>query len=266
MKHLPWEGKMEPFQLCGNIYFVGTRFASSHIIKTSEGLILLDSGYQESLYQVVDSMHRCGLDPMDIRYIIHSHGHVDHTGATRTLVEMTGAKTFIGAKDACMVQGEDHFLSWRSELGVAFYPFQVDQLLYDGDRIELGDVVIDCVETPGHTPGVISFFWDVAFEGKILRAGTMGGAGKNTLTGSYIKQHALEKEDWRGAYRRSLERCRQEKVDVFIGNHAGQNQTPERYERLAAGQKDAFVDDKAWGAFLDSMERGLTELETTDPL
>ena len=266
MNELPWEGRMEGFQLCGNTYFVGTRYASSHIIRSREGLILLDSGYQETLYQVIHSMHRCGLDPQDIKYIIHSHGHVDHIGATRTLVEMTGAETFIGAKDAPMVLESGHDLNWKKELSVAFYEFQADHLLYDGDRITLGDVVIDCVETPGHTSGVISFFWDIPFEGKVLRAGTLGGAGFNTLSSKYIHAHHLEEEDLRGAFRRSLERCRQEKVDVFIGNHAGQNNTPERYQRLAAGEKDAFVDPAAWGKFLDVMEQKLDLLEENDPL
>lgn len=266
MAVIPWDGIMPGFCLCANTYFTGTKFASSHIIKTSEGLILLDSGYQETLHLVLDSMHRCDLDPRDIRYIIHSHGHVDHTGATRTLVEMTGAETFIGGEDAPMVEEENHPLSWQKELNVAFYPFKVDHVLHDGDRITLGDVTIDCMATPGHTPGVISFFYDMTVDGKKLRAGTLGGAGLNTLQSSYIRKMGLEKEDWRSQMRKSLERCRQEKVDIFIGNHAGQNHTPEKYARLAAGEKDAFIDPSEWETFLDRQAARLMDLEKNDPL
>lgn len=101
----PWKGAMEPFCILGNTWFVGSRPASTHIIDTGEGLIMLDSGYQESLYLVLDSMYRCKLDPSDLRYIIHSHGHIDHAAATRALVELTGAETFIGAGDVPMVNG-----------------------------------------------------------------------------------------------------------------------------------------------------------------
>ena len=68
-----WEGYMEPFQIFGNLYFVGNRFVSSHIIDTGEGLILLDSNYPECLYMVTEGMRKLGLDPSNIKYILHSH-------------------------------------------------------------------------------------------------------------------------------------------------------------------------------------------------
>ena len=87
----PWKGAFPPFRIFGNLYFVGTEPASTHIVDTGEGLIMFDSGYQHSLYLVIDGMHRLGLDPHDLKYIIHTHGHIDHLGATRALVELTGS-------------------------------------------------------------------------------------------------------------------------------------------------------------------------------
>ncbi|MBO5822961.1 MAG: MBL fold metallo-hydrolase [Lentisphaeria bacterium] len=267
MMELPWLRTMEPFNLFGNTWFVGSRPASTHIIDTGDGLILLDSGYQERLYLVINSIWKCGFSPYDIKYIIHSHGHIDHAAATKALVELTGAKTFIGADDCGMVNGSDPKLTWACEFNT-MQPaaFEPDVLLKDGDKITLGNVEIDCVHTPGHTRGTISFFWNMEVDGKIYRAGTMGGAGLNTLKSEYIHRLQLESEDWRGAFRNSLARCRQEKVDVFVGNHAGQNQTPERYQRLCEGDKFAFVDPQAWGNFLDKTEAALNTLEIEDPL
>ena len=266
MLESPWLRTMPPFQLFGNTWFVGSRPASSHIIDTGDGLILLDSGYQERLYLVINSIWQCGFSPYDIKYIILSHGHVDHAAATKALVELTGAKTFIGEADLEMVNGSRPILNWAGELGASQPPFEPDHLLKDGDKIKLGNVEIDCIATPGHTPGTFSFFWDIEVDGKIYRAGTMGGAGVNTLSSEYIHKLGLEKENWRGAFRQSIARCRREKVDVFVGNHAGQNQTPERYQRLCAGDKYAFVDPDAWGKFLDSREQALNTLEAEDPL
>ena len=45
----PWEGQIAPFQLAGNIFFVGTHQASSHLIDTGDGLILIDTGYANAL-------------------------------------------------------------------------------------------------------------------------------------------------------------------------------------------------------------------------
>ena len=148
MEH-PWEGAMTPFRILGSTWFVGTAPASTHIIDSGDGLVLLDSGYQESLYLVLDSMHRCGLDPRKLRHIIHSHGHIDHAAATRALVELTGAETWIGAGDRRMVDGTRPELSWAPEYAMAFPPpFTPDHLIHDGDRIEIGDLAIECVETP----------------------------------------------------------------------------------------------------------------------
>ena len=52
----PWEGSFDPFRIFGNLYFVGTPPASVHIVDTGEGLIMLDTGYQQSLYMVIDNI------------------------------------------------------------------------------------------------------------------------------------------------------------------------------------------------------------------
>lgn len=266
MMETPWNGAMTPFNLLGNTWFVGIRQASSHLIDTGEGLILLDTGYQENLYLLLDSIYRCGFSPYDIRYIIHSHGHIDHAAGTRALVELIKAETFIGEGDRDIVNGRRGELTWAAEFGMSFNYFEPDHILHDGDRITLGNVSIDCVATPGHTPGVFSYFWDIEADGRTYRAGTFGGAGLNSLQTDYIRKYDLAKEDWRGAFRQSLLRCRREKVDVFIGNHANQNQTPEKYQQLIAGNKLAFYDPEAWGKFLDGCEAGLNALEAKDPL
>jgi len=267
VRNHPWQGAMKPFQVFGNTWFVGLKQASTHLIDTGDGLILLDSGYQESLYYVLDSIYQCGFSPYDIKYIIHSHGHIDHAAATRALVELTGAETFIGENDREMVNGTRPELTWGPEYNMAFNgTFEPDHLLKDGDKIALGDVVIDCAATPGHTAGTFSFFWDIKDEGKIYRAGTMGGAGINSMASSYLKKYDLPPEQWRGAFGSSIARCRLEKVDVFIGNHAKQNNTPERYEKLIAGDKLAFYDPEAWGDFLDQCQKNLDKLNAEDPL
>lgn len=42
-----WNGYVKPIRIFGNLYFVGTEPASTHTIDTGEGLIMLDSGYQQ---------------------------------------------------------------------------------------------------------------------------------------------------------------------------------------------------------------------------
>lgn len=254
----PWIGYMPPFKIWGNLYFVGTEPASTHIIDTGDGLIMLDSGYQHSLYLVLHNIHTLGLDPMDIKYIVHTHGHIDHCGATRALVEMTGAKTFLGEADRDYVNGKLD-LSWAKEVGLQLETFEPDVLLQDGDVITLGNTEIKAVATPGHTPGAMSYVFDVHCGDRTLTAGLHGGAGTNSMTKEFLDRYGLS-YDCRTDFLTSMNRLKTLHVDIYLGNHAYQNKTAEKYQQLLAGNQDAFVDPTGWGEFADSCKKKLHTL------
>ena len=253
----PWEGYIPPFQLWGNLYFVGTYHASTHIIDTGKGLIMLDSGYQHSLYLVLENMRKLGLDPMDIKYIVHTHGHIDHCGATQALVQMTGAKTFLSEADKDYMNGTVD-LSWATELELDLEEFEADVLVNDGDTITLGNTTLTAVATPGHTPGSMSYLFNVTDGEKTLVAGLHGGAGLNTFSKTFLDKYNLP-YSYRDDYFRSMERLKTLKVDIFLGNHAWQNQTREKQALVATGDKDAFVDPNAWAAFAEQCQQKLRD-------
>ena len=239
----PWEGKLEPFRIIGNVYFVGTFQASCHLIDTGDGLILIDPGYSNTFYLVLRSIYELGFDPADIRYIIHTHWHGDHTEATAALVDLCGAKTFIGREDAEKVQ-------------VHFVP---DVLISEGDTLSLGNTTISFVETPGHTKGTISFFFNVQEGEKVYRVGMFGGAGANTLA-----QGRFDYADCREDYRKSLHRLQKETVDVFIGNHVWNNDTAVKGEWLRKTGENRFIDPTLWHTFLAFCEKRLDDVIAKD--
>lgn len=260
-----WGNVLKPFRLCGNIFFVGTVPASTHIIDTGCGLILIDSGYQETLYGVIDNIYQLGYNPRDIKYILHSHGHIDHSGATASLAELTGAKTIIGRADADMVMGKND-LVWAKELDMDYRCFTPDILLDDGNIIELGNTKIECVSTPGHTPGTFSFFWQTETSRGTLNAGMMGGLGRNTLKSWYLKKYDLEKENWRESYAESLKICLRRDVDINVGNHCSQNGTVEKAKQIELGNPDAFIDRNSWENMLNDAEIKFQQLLESDLL
>lgn len=233
---------MEPFKIIGNVYFVGCFPASSHLIDTGDGLILIDTGYADTLFLLVNSIYKLGFKPEDVKYIIHTHWHGDHTEATAGFVSISGAKTFIGVNDSETVK--KHFIP--------------DFVLNDGDKVVLGDTEIDVVETPGHTRGTISLFFNTTENGKTYRVGTFGGAGANTLV-----PERYEFDGCVEAYFKSLERLRKEKVEVFIGNHVWNNDTEKKGQILKQGGKNPFVDSDIWTKFLDFCEKRALEAQKT---
>ncbi len=72
---------LPPFQIFGNLYYIGDKKVCSHLVDTGRGLIVFDSGYPHTAHLLLRSIWELGFDPKDIRYIIHSHGHCDHCGA-----------------------------------------------------------------------------------------------------------------------------------------------------------------------------------------
>ena len=255
----PWTGRVEPFRIFGNLYFAGTIPASCHLIDTGDGLILIDTGYPQNFYLVIESIWELGFRPADIRYIVHSHGHYDHMGATRSLVELTGAKTFIGAADKDFVTW-DNPLNWANKLGYEFTEtFEPDVLLNDGDVISLGNTSIRCVSTPGHTPGTTSFFFDVEENGRKLRAGMHGGVGMNSLSATFLKEANLPltlQQDFLDG----LERLRKEHVDIFIGNHVKNNDTVGKGAALKlTRENNPFIDENAWPIFLDQCRQKMLD-------
>lgn len=226
----PWEGRIDPFRIVGKVYFVGTFQASCHLIDTGDGLILIDPGYANTLYLVIDSIHRLGFDPRQIRYIINTHWHGDHTEATAALAELSGAKTLLGRYDA--------------EKAAKF--FVPDILIRDGDTLTLGNTVVRFRETPGHTRGTVSLFFETEEAGKTYRVGMFGGAGANTLKpGHYDFEGCVE------AYLNSVARLKTVPVDVFLGNHTWNNDTFPKAKLLAETGENRFIDPELWGRFLD---------------
>jgi metallo-beta-lactamase class B len=242
-----WEGSFEPVRIFGNLYFVGTTPASTHIIDTGDGLIMLDAGYLEAACEVISNMTKMGLSVGDLKYILLTHGHIDHAGAARYFREMSGAKIAIGAPDREYVNGEND-LTYSREFDMKFDFFEPDILLSDGDEITLGNTTVRAVATPGHTPGAMSYFFSVSDGESAYTAGLHGGMGINTLTREYLDKYALP-YSLREDFRRSMLRLAKEKVDIFLGNHMQHNKTAEKADKARGGDRLAFVKSDEWSPY-----------------
>ena len=248
----PWKYAVEPFRILDGLYYVGNANVSSYLIDTGDGLILFDTAFPQTVYLLLESIRRLGVDPDDIAYMIHSHGHYDHMGGTKAIKELTGAKTALGKADADMIHNRPE-LTWANEYGIEFHEaFDVDVPLEDGQVIALGSVEIECVHTPGHTAGCFSYFFNVTESGRTLRVGTFGGPGLNTLTDEYLAAYGLPRSR-RQDYLNSIERLRREHVDVFIGVHPGQSNVFGKRD-ASMGSDNAFISPGDWLEFLSAME------------
>ncbi|MGE5577324.1 MAG: MBL fold metallo-hydrolase [Syntrophothermus sp.] len=152
---------------------VGPMGANCYIIgcdQTREAAVI-DPGGDPSA--ILGEVKRLGLT---LKHIINTHGHVDHIAGNRALKAVTGAEILIHAADSPMLtnsqQNLSYFLGEESEL-VTGPP--ADRKLADGDVINVGNISVQVLHTPGHTPGGICLLaGEALFSGDTLFAESVG--------------------------------------------------------------------------------------------
>ncbi len=125
---------------------------------------------------------------LTVKYILNTHGHFDHVGGNKKMKEATGAEILIHAGDADMLE-QLSVASMAFGLSVENSP-PADRTIDEGDQITFGDITLNVLHTPGHSPGGVAFYTDgIAFVGDSLFAGSIGrtdfpGGDYNTLISS----------------------------------------------------------------------------------
>lgn len=251
---------VEPFRIFGNLYYVGDKKVCCHLLDTGDGLILFDTGYRNAAHLYLESTRKLGFDPADIRYIIHSHEHFDHFGASNEIRTLYGCKVCMSAVGTALLRERpERALMHLSPLPADTIAWP-DVELQDGDVLTLGSTSIRCVLSPGHTPGVMSFFFDVTEGDRTLRVGYFGGVGLLTANRGYSRHYGLT-EDLPRQMLKTVEKLWREPVDIVLGNHPGQNNTlGKRDWMLAHPGENPFVDAEGWHALLCLVRERYEEL------
>lgn len=162
----------EPFRVIGNIYYVGAKGLASYLIATPDGLILHDTGTVEMHDVIVSNIETLGFKVEDVKFMLHSHAHVDHMQGHAAMQRATGAQIVALGGDAVAIEaGEDN-----SALGdEGWEPAPVGRVIEDGDTLTLGGTTLRAVFTGGHTQGATMWWTTVEEEGQTYTVAFRGG-------------------------------------------------------------------------------------------
>ena len=138
--------------------------------------VVIDPGDEAAIYQILEA-HR-----LTVKYLIHTHGHLDHVSATATIQQETGAPVLIHEEDQILL---DNLELQGTMFGlIAPEPPTVDRYIGEGDKIDWAGRTLSVIETPGHSPGgvclnlegeKILFAGDTLFQDSIGRTDLWGG-------------------------------------------------------------------------------------------
>lgn len=244
---------VHPFRIFGNVWYVGDSWVCVHLIDTGDGLLLIDSGNAGAAAMLVQAIWEAGFNPRDVRWIVHSHGHLDHIGASMFFKRMFGTQLYLGEPDARMFRERPWLALMTESHNDGDELFVPDVEIGDGDVLTFGSTTITFYLTPGHTEGVLSCFFDANDGQQTVRCGYYGGFGFNTLQKDYLLEIGDPAYSMRDVYLQSLSKVRHQHVDLYLGNHTDNNDTLGRRNRQLAhpDEPNPFIDDTQWGRYLD---------------
>ena len=175
---------------------------------------------------------------------------------------MFGCRTFMSAVDAELLES-GHPVTM---LAVDCYPplsetriFHVDERLQDGDVLNFGNVRIECVACPGHSPGNMSFFFTVDGEQGPKKVGINSAGGNMTVAFDVLDRlglpHSL-RDDYLASARKLLDR----EVDIALGTHPFIGDTIGRLRRKEEGGENPFIDPTLWHSMMEAAIRQFEEM------
>jgi glyoxylase-like metal-dependent hydrolase (beta-lactamase superfamily II) len=173
---------------------VGPLATNCYILKSGTDLAVIDPGGDAEM--IVDKAGELG---GTVKYVIDTHGHIDHIAANREVIEATGAELLIHELDAKLLVHPDRNLS--SLMGMRLTSPAPGRLLKEGDKVVVGEDEMTVLHTPGHTPGGICLLAsDYAFTGDTLFLDSIGrvdfpGGSEAQMQASLSRLQAVLRKD-----------------------------------------------------------------------
>jgi metallo-beta-lactamase class B len=158
----------EPARVADNFYFIGTRIHSAWALVGSQGIIVIEALFDYAARdEILGGLKKLGLDSSKVKYVILSHAHGDHDGGAKMLQDtIPSAHLVYGAEDWDAIDKAATHMGGKPRHDVTGD---------DGMTISVGDASLRIVTMPGHTPGTLSYLFEVHDHGKPMRIAYVGG-------------------------------------------------------------------------------------------
>ena len=246
-----WDKPAPPVRIHANTYLVGTCGISAILVTGDAGHILIDSGTEVGADLIAANIRRLGFDLRDIRYLLHSHEHLDHVGGMARLQQLTGAQLVASAPAAPVLNsGATGAGDPQAGMHPPFPAARVDRVISDGQQVRLGNLVLTAIATPGHTPGGLTWHWGSCDGGVCLRM--VYADSLTAISGAQYK--FSDQPEYVAAFRESLKKVAATECDILMTPHPSASNMIKRMSGKAP-----LRDSDACGDFAAAQGKALDE-------
>ncbi len=241
-----------PFNVVGNIYYVGPKAMADYLIATSEGLILINTDWEKNVPLLRASVEKLGFKFSDIKIILLSHAHPDHSGGSAAIKAQTSARYMVMEQDVIVVEtgGKEDF---RNNDPPDFYPpVKVDRILHDGDKVSLGGTELTAHLTAGHTRGCTTWTMKVQDGGKSYNAAFVCSAATGPKVDLlHNPKYPRQADD----YERTFKVLKSMPVDIFLTPHGSDYNLEKKYAQLQQNAvTNPFIDPAGYTEYVAKAE------------
>jgi metallo-beta-lactamase class B len=245
-----WNKPVAPFRIAGNLYYVGAVEITSYLITTPEGHFLLDGGFVETAPQIERNVTELGFQLTDVKFLLNSHAHFDHAGGLAELKKVTGARFVASERDAPLLRSGGHG-DFRFGDTLTFPPIAPDQIVHDGEALQLGNQIMIAHLTPGHTKGCTTWTTKIHAENKVYDVVFVGSQSALDYKFAGQESYAGITDD----FERSFALLKHLPCDIFLASHGSFFHFVEEHKRLLGGNSNAFIDPDGYKTYLRESER-----------
>lgn len=240
-----WTTPIAPFQISGNLYYVGSRDLAAYLVVTPEGNVLINANLESSPALIRRSVEQLGFKWMETKILLSSQAHYDHAAGAAEVLRETHARHMVMEGDADVIQsgGATDFDQSLPRFPAA----RVDRTLHDGETVELGGTTITAHKTAGHTRGCTTWTMQTREAGRTVNVVIVGGWSPNPgvrLVASPGKPAAYP--GIAADYERTFRTLAGLPCDVFLGAHGVYFEMLAKLERRAKEGNGVWVDREGY--------------------
>jgi metallo-beta-lactamase class B len=226
----------EPAKVFDNLYWLGSHGDAERVprlpgdstwaVKTSEGLILIDTGNDYSAKELIaDGLKKLGEDPGQIKYVILSHTHGDRYFGARFIQDTYHPRVLMSEADWTTMAKSNEPVELRPKK---------DMVVTDGMKLTLGDTTLTLYLTPGHTPGTVSTLVPLK-DGNDRHVGAVWGGINPSLSRygvQYFKNWEETLKTWSASAARFQDIAAKAGADTYLTIHPSLDDALEKIHAL----------------------------------